>query len=592
VYSPVWNDAGWVRFAALWALRLQSMLPMMLRDTHREVSFHLTSTADRLPWSQNYDPAHHWWMSAIYAALPLLVLLIALLGPRLKARHSAAIALVVALFIAIGIFHMPPGLALMATAYGAAYGMFPIFWIIFPVIFLYHLTIRAGRFALLQECLVGVTADSRLQLLLIAFALGAFFEGAAGFGTPVAVCGTILIGLGFAPLEAAGLALLANTAPVAFGGLGIPIVALHGVTGLDTQVLTRVVSALLAPFCVLVPFWLICAFAGFKSMLEIWPAILVTGTTFGATQLLVARLHGPWLVDVTASVITICALVLFLRVWRPKQILDAKCQRLPRLAHARKGSSAQSVLRAALPWIVLALCITFWGTPRVSLWLDAATVHFRIAGLHQMVLRVFPAVRIATAEPALFNFNWLSATGTGIMISALIAAALMRLKIRDIAEVFVRTIVSTRFTLITIAALMGLGFLTRFCGLDATLGLAFARTGVLYPFFGTLIGWVGTASTGSDTSSNVLFGSLQKLTAQQLGISPYVMAAANSGGGVMGKMIAPQSVVVASTATGTYGKEGSILRFVFVHSVALACLMGIVVSLIIYFPALTRLLLR
>lgn len=568
------------------------MMLLEISAISRDVGLHLAGSSGRSPWPQIYDPAHHWWLSTAYAALPLVVLLLALLGPRLKAHQSAAIALGVALGVAIGIFHMPAGLAFLATAYGAAYGMFPIFWIIFPVIFLYRLTIRAGRFDLLQRCLTGVTGDSRLQLLLIAFAFGAFFEGAAGFGTPVAVCGTILIGLGFAPIEAAGLALLANTVPVAFGGLGIPIVALHGVTGLDTLVLTRVVSALLTPFCVLVPFWLIWAFAGLRRMLEIWPAILLTGVTFGATQLLVARLHGPWLVDVTASVVTICVLVLFLRVWRPGQILDARCQSVAPADGPINGSSSRSVLGAALPWMVLALCITFWGTPRVSSSMDAATVHFRVPGLDQMVLRVPPAVPSITAEPAIFNFNWLSATGTGIMLSALIAAALMRLTARDVAQVFVQTLVATRFTMVTIAALMGLGFLTRFCGLDATLGLAFARTGIFYPFFGTLIGWLGTASTGSDTSSNVLFGSLQKLTAQQLGISPFIMAAANSGGGVMGKMIAPQSVVVASTATGTYGKEGSILRFVFVHSVALACLMGIVVSLIVYSPALTRLLLR
>ena len=545
------------------------------------------------PWLQSYDPTHYWWLSTACAALPLIALLVALLGPRLKAHYSALIALAVALAVVIGIFHMPIDLALRATVYGAAYGLFPIFWIIFPVIFLYKLTIRAGRFGLLQECLVGVTEDSRLQLLLIAFAFGAFFEGAAGFGTPVAVCGTILLGLGFSPLQAAGLALLANTAPVAFGALGIPIVALHGVTGLDTLVLTRVAAALLTPFCVLVPFWLIWAFAGFRRMVEIWPAILLTGVTFGTTQLLMASLHGPWLVDITASVVTICVLVLFLFVWRPKQILNAKRQTIPHRTDLQSRSSSRTVLRAALPWFILALCITVWGTPHFSQWLDAATtVHITIPGLDQVVFRMPPAVPSPAAESAVFNFNWLSATGTGILISALIAAAFMRLKLSDVAQVFGETVIGTRFTMITIAALMGLGFVTRFCGLDATLGLAFARTGVLYPFFGTLIGWLGTASTGSVTSSNVLFGSLQKLTAQQLGISPFIMTAANSGGGVMGKMVAPQSVVVASTATGSYGKEGSILRFVFVHSIALACLMGLLVTLVVYSNTLTRLLLR
>lgn len=552
----------------------------------------LASADVHIPWPQSYDPTHHWWLSTAFAALPLLALLVALLGPRLKAHVSALIALAVALFVVIVIFHMPLGLAFLSTIYGAAYGLFPIFWIIFPVIFLYKLTIRSGRFGHLQDCLVGVTQDSRLQLLLIAFAFGAFFEGAAGFGTPVAVCGTILIGLGFAPLEAAGLTLLANTAPVAFGGLGIPIIALHGVTGLDTLVLTRVVSTLITPFCVLVPFWLIWVFVGFKKMLEVWPAILITGVTFGVTQLLVARLHGPWLVDISASVVTIGVLVLFLRVWHPKRILNARRETVERVTR-KDGGSSRTVVGAAIPWVVLAVCVAVWGTPHFSLWLDAATsTHFTVPGLHQMVLRMPPAVPVPAAESAIFNFNWLSATGTGILLSALLAAVLMHLKFREVSGTLWETVVATRFTAITIAALMGLGFLTRFCGLDATLGLAFARTGVLYPFFGTLIGWLGTASTGSDTSSNVLFGSLQQLTAQQLGISPFLMTAANSGGGIMGKMIAPQSVVIASTATGTYGKEGTILRFVFVHSIALACLMGLLVSLAVYSPALTRLLLH
>jgi lactate permease len=291
-------------------------------------------------------------------------------------------------------------------------------------------------------------------------------------------------------------------------------------------------------------------------------------------------------------VVTIGVLVLFLRVWHPKRILNARRETVERVAR-KDGGSSRTVVGAAVPWVVLAVCVAVWGTPHFSLWLDAATsAHFTVPGLHQMVLRMPPAVPVPAAESAIFNFNWLSATGTGILLSALLAAVLMHLKFREVSGTLWETVVATRFTAITIAALMGLGFLTRFCGLDATLGLAFARTGVLYPFFGTLIGWLGTASTGSDTSSNVLFGSLQQLTAQQLGISPFLMTAANSGGGIMGKMIAPQSVVIASTATGTYGKEGTILRFVFVHSIALACLMGLLVSLAVYSPALTRLLLH
>jgi lactate permease len=544
------------------------------------------------PWMQAYDPAHHWWLSTFWAALPLVVLLAAMIGLRLKGHISALIALAVALAITVGIFHMPVHLAALSTILGAGYGLFPIFWIVFPVIFMYQLTVRAGRFGLLQECLVGVTEDSRLQLLLIAFIFGAFFEGAAGFGTPVAVCGTILLGLGFPPLEAAGLALLANTAPVAFGAMGTPVIALSGVTGLDTLALTRVVATLLTPFCILVPFWLIWAFAGFRAMLEVWPAILVSGVSFGLTQLLVARLHGPWLVDITAGVISLCAFVLFLRVWKPKRILDSQRNDITHLPRSLKRNHAAVVARAAVPWIILTLFVTIWGTPTFATWVDrVTTLHVSVAGLDKVVFRVPPVVPHPVAEAAAFTFNWMSATGTGIFIAAIITAFVMGLRFRAIIQVFWHTVIATRFTMITIAALMGLAFVTRFCGMDATLGLAFARTGVLYPFFGTLIGWLGTASTGSDTSSNVLFGSLQKFTAQQLGISPFVMASANSCGGVMGKMVAPQSVVVASTATGIYGSEGTILRFVFIHSFILACLMGVLISILVYFPSLARLVL-
>jgi lactate permease len=545
------------------------------------------------PWPQSYDPAHFWLLSAALAALPLMVLLVAMAGLRIKGHIAALAGLATALAVALVVFHMPARLALLATGLGVGYGLFPICWIVVPVLFLYQLTVRSGRFAQLQECLVGVTPDGRLQLLLIAFAFGAFFEGAAGFGTPVAVCGTILIGLGFPPLQAAGLALLANTAPVAFGALGTPIVALHGVTNLDTLLLARVIGRILTPFCVIVPFWLIWAFAGFGAMLEVWPAVLVAGATFGATQLLIATYHGPWLVDIAASVISMVVLIAFFRVWKPKRLLDAACKDVTHGPPANCATNSKDVLRAALPWIVLTLCVVLWGMPRFSQAIDAATsMKVPINGLHQLVLRMPPAVPAPTAEAAVFNFNWLSATGTGIFIAAVLAGLLMGMRPRAIAHVFIETLVTVRFTLVTIAALMAIGFITRYCGMDATLGLAFARTGAFYPFFGTLIGWLGTASTGSDTSSNVLFGSLQKLTAQQLNISPYLMASANSSGGVMGKMVAPQSIVVATTATESYGSEGTILRFVFLHSLALACLVGLLVSIVAYSPALTRLILH
>jgi len=543
-------------------------------------------------WFQGYDPMRHWWLSALCAALPLIVLFVLMAGLRVRAHLAALVSLALALGTAMVLFHMPARLAAPAALYGAAYGIFPIFWIVLPVLFIYQLAVKAGRIGLLQACLVNITSDSRLQLILIAFLFGAFFEGISGFGTPVAVCGTILIGLGFRPLQAAKLALLANTAPVAFGSLGIPVIALHGVTGLDTLVLTRVMAFLLFPFCIAVPCWLIWAYAGFRRMCEVLPAILVAGLTFATVQLVVAVLHGPWLVDITASVISLGVFVVFLQHWKPSSVLDPNLQEVTNPVRTRDVTPRTVVWGAAIPWIILTMFVVIWGIPRINGWIDLRTTFsMAIPGLHLMVFRTAPIVAKPTAETAVFVFNWLSATGSGIFLSSVLIAASMKLRPRTYLEVLGKTLISVRLTMFTIACLMAFAFVIRFSGLDATLGLAFARTGMLYPFFGTLVGWMGTAFTGSDTSSNVLFGSLQKFTALQLGIPPELMASANSVGGVMAKMIAPQSLVVASTAVGSYGSEGTILRVLLVHSVALALLMCMAVAIVSRSPSLLRLVL-
>ncbi len=554
-------------------------------------SFYLLKTNPATgKWAQGYDPLGRWWFSTACAALPVVVLLGAMAVLRLKAHVAAVAGLLTALAVATAIFHMPMRLALTSAVYGAGYGVFPICWIILPVIFLYQLTIRTGRFVTLQQSLTNITDDSRLQLLLIAFALGALFEGTAGFGTPVAVCGAILISLGFRPLEAAGLTLIADTAPVAFGALGIPIVALHAVTGLDVIVLSKIIAIILAPFCLLVPFWLIWVYAGFRAMVEVWPAILVAGLTFSLTQYLMGTFNGPGLVDIVAAIATIAVLVLFLRFWKPKRVLNAMREDVTGQATQRFDHSLSMTFKAWLPWLVLSVVVFAWGIPQFSQWADrVSTFKITVVGLHNIVQRIPPVVPMPTGEPAIFNMNLLTATGTGIFFAAILAGLMMGLGPGSLASEFVKTVFNLRFTVVTIAAMMALGYITRYCGLDATLGLAFARTGTLYPFFGTLIGWLGTASTGSDTSANVLFGSLQKMTAQQIGISPSLMASANSAGGVMGKMIAAPSIVVASTATQTYGQEGTILRFVFLHSLALASLVGVFVFLMAYVAPFTRL---
>lgn len=539
-------------------------------------------------WKQSYDPTGHWWLSTFVAALPVLVLLGSMAILRLKAHIAAVVGLLTALTIAVLVYGMPARLALTTTAYGAAYGLFPICWIILPVIFLYQLTVKTGRFTALQASLTNITEDGRLQLLLIAFALGAFFEGTAGFGTPVAVCGAILISLGFKPIQAAGLSLLANTAPVAFGALGIPTITLAAVTGIDVLQLTKVTAIILVPFCLLVPFWIIWAYAGFRSMIEIWPAILVAAVTFASVQYFMAVTFGPWLVEIVASVSTIVVLIAFLRLWKPKRILNARGEEMTArpstgAAGQRSGHSKQATFKAWLPWLVLSMVVFAWGLPQIARPLDkATTINLPVPGLHNVVQRISPVVPKPSNEPAVYKLNWAAATGTGILVAAVLSGLLMGLDPRSLLHTFAKTIFLIRFTVITISAMLALGFITRYCGLDATMGLAFARTGALYPFFGTLIGWLGTATTGSDTSSNVLFGSLQKLTAQQIGVSPVLMASANSAGGVMGKVIDAQSIVVASTATQQYGQEGSILRFVFWHSLALAALTGVVVLLLAY----------
>jgi len=544
------------------------------------------------PWSQGYDPIGAWAISTLIAALPVIALLGTLASGKVPAHWAALIGLTTAILTAIFAFHMPTRLAATTAVYGAAYGFFPIGWIIINVIFLYQLTLETGRFKVLQQSLMGITQDRRLQLLLIAFSFGAFFEGASGFGTPVAVTAAVLIGLGFGPLEASGLSLIANTAPVAYGALGTPILGLKGVTGISEMVLGAQVGRILPFFSVLVPFWLIWAFAGFSGMIEIWPAVAVAGIFFAVPQFLMSNYHGPWLVDIVAAVISMAALITFMKLWKPKRIWRFPGEGDAPEKHVH-GYSRAEVFRAWVPWIVLSVMVFIWGTPQAKKFLDGISApKFPVHGLHNLVLRVPPVVAAPAKEAAVFVLNWLSATGSGIFFASLIAGLVMGISLPHLFGCYGRTLMKVRFSLLTISAMMAIGFMTRYAGLDATMGLAFARTGMLYPFFGTMLGWLGVALTGSDTASNVLFGSLQKISAQQLHLSPVLMCSANSAGGVMGKMIDAQSIVVASTATEWYGHEGKILRYVFFHSIALAAMVGILVTLQAYVPPFTNLVIQ
>jgi lactate permease len=540
----------------------------------------------------SYDPFNNATASTIAAALPVVTLLVLIASNKVKAHIAAIVALIVANVVAIFIFTMPANMSLRATVLGAVTGFFPIGWIVLNVIFLYRLTVEKGVFETLQNTIGGVTNDRRLQLLLIAFSFGAFFEGASGFGTPVAVTGAILIGLGFSPLAASGLSLIANTAPVAYGALGTPIAGLASVTELDPFLLGAMVGRQLPFFSLIVPFWLILAFAGWRGMLQIWPAILVTGVSFAVPQFLISNYINPWIVDIGASLISMACLVLFLQVWSPKEVWTSPAlRRKDESAVARPAaatsltskSTAGQVWMSLLPWIIVCVILLVWGTNwfkgLVNPW---ATWNYPVPGLHNMIEKVAPIVARPTPEAAVFSFTWLSYTGTGMLIAAVISGLLMGFSPAGLIAAYGRTIKVCAYSLITISAMLAIGTLTRLSGIDATLGLAFAATGLLYPFFGTLLGWLGVALTGSDTASNILFGNLQRITSEQLGISPILMSAANSSGGVMGKMIDAQSIVVASTATNWFGHEGTILRFVFAHSIALACLVGVLVMLQAY----------
>ncbi len=543
---------------------------------------------DIIMWSQVYDPFNNVLLSTLAAAIPVVIMLAALAFFHIKAHIAALMGLVSALVVAVWGFTMPADAAVASALYGACYGLFPIGWIILNVIFLYQLTDRKGQFKVLRESIAGISGDRRLQLLLIAFSFGAFFEGAGGSGTPVAVTGAMLIGLGFAPLAASGLSLIANTAPVAYGALGTPIIALAAVTGLDMLELSGMVGRQLPIFSLIVPFWLVWAFCGWRRMVEIWPAVLVAGAAFAIPQYFISNFHGPWLVDVGAAIISMACLTLFLKVWHPKTIMTSASGKSDDEGNAeplreKHNYTNAEVMRAWTPWLILSVIVLIWGIPEWKKFLDSISMFkFEWSHLHKVVQKMPPVSAEAKVEEAIFKLNWLSATGTAIFIASIASAVLMGYKLREMLAVYWDTLKLLKYSLITIAAMLALGYSTRYSGVDSTLGLAFANTGVLYPFFGTLLGWLGVALTGSDTASNVLFGGLQKTSAEQLGLSPVLMAAANSSGGVMGKMIDAQSIVVASTATKWYGHEGDILRYVFFHSIALACLVGLLVSLQAY----------
>jgi lactate permease len=584
------------------------------------------------PWIQAYDPLGSPWLSTAAAAFPIVLLLVALGVLEWRAHIAALAGLLAALTVSTLVFGMPLATAGATAVYGAAYGLLPIGWIILNAVFLYNLTVETGQFEVVKTSVSGLSADRRIQALLVAFSFGAFIEGASGFGTPVAICSALLIGLGFTPLYAAGLSLIANTAPVAFGAIGTPILTLAAVTGIPAQTIGAMAGRQLPFVSLIVPAWLVVTMSGWRGLRGVWPAVLVCGGTFAFVQFAWSNFVGVELVDIVGGLASIAALALFSRVWQPRDVWDfpvaeagARAAALPSARWTSNPSPAvgiraaapesAAVLRAWMPWLFLSVAVILWGLAPVKALLNggpralsvyhaggkpavsaALSPAWEVPLLHRAVFRDYPVVtapvdparvadpayRTARGEAAVFTLNWASATGTAILLAALATALYLRVSFSMLISVAFMTVKRMRSSLATIMLMLSLGFVTRYGGTDATLGLAFTKTGWLYPFFAALLGWLGVALTGSDTSSNVLFGSLQKITAQQLGFNPVLIVTANSTGGVMGKMIDAQSIVVSTASTGQVGQEGRILRFVFWHSVGLVIVMGIIVMLQAY----------
>jgi lactate permease len=555
-------------------------------------------------WVQVYDPLGQPLLSSLVAGAPIAVLLGLLLAGA-SAPRAALAGLGVALAVAVFLFRMPVSAALAAAGGGACFGLMPIGWIILPAVFLFHLTVRSGQFEVLKQSVAAISPDRRMQALLIAFCFGTLLEGAAGFGAPVAICSALLIGIGFSPLYAAGLALLANTSPVAFGSLGIPILTLAKVSclpGMDLgqweMALGQLAGRQLALFSLIIPAWLVVIMSGWKGLRGCWPAVLVCGGSYAGVQFVVSNYHGPVLVNVVGGLTSLVVMVVWLRFWQPREVWRFPGETASGDGEAASGQppiTPRQVLYAWMPWLVLAMMVFLWGWPAWKTMLNGGTAERpnALAGISKLslpvpyldgvVYRTSPVVevppgadRAAEPEPAIYEFNWLSATGTSLFLAAVLGAVWLRIGLRAFVAQFAETLWRVRWALATIACMLALAFVTKYSGADATLGLALTHTGRLYPFFAPLLGWLGVALTGSDTSANALFGSLQRITAEQLGLNPTLIVASNSTGGVMGKMIDAQSIVVAATATGQSGGEGRILRFVFLHSLALAVLVGLV----------------
>lgn len=548
-------------------------------------------------WQQNYDPAGNVWISALVALIPIVFFFLALTGLRLKGHVAGTITVLLALGVALLFYGMPVPAALATTVYGFFYGLWPIAWIIVTVVFLYKLSVKSGQFDIIRASILSITSDQRLQMILVGFCFGSFLEGAAGFGAPVAVTAALLVGLGFKPLYAAGLCLIANTAPVAFGAVGIPIIVAGQVSGIDPFVVGQMAGRQLPFMTVIVVFWLMAIMDGWRGIKETWPAVLVGGGTFAIGQYLTSNHIGPELPDITSAIASLIALTLFLKVWQPKHVFrfqdDGAAAPVPQPAAAgpRSELTIGTIARAWSPFIFLTIAVSAWSIPPFKALFTAKgalaswVINIPVPLLHNLVEKMPPVVASATPYGAVYQLNWFSATGTAILIAALVTIVFLGIKAGQAIEVAGDTLRELALPIYTIGSVLAFAFIANYSGLSATLALALAHTGGAFAFFSPFLGWIGVFLTGSDTSANALFGALQATTAHQLGLPEVLMVAANSTGGVTGKMISPQSIAIACAAVGLAGKESDLFRFTVVHSIVFLLIISTMTALQAYvFP--------
>jgi len=538
------------------------------------------------PWLQNFDPLGNAFLSTLAAAVPVCSLFYFLAVRRIPAWKSAILAFLVAVAVALAVFRMPAYMVVGAVADGVVFGIFRIAWVVVASVFVYDVTVAAGQFEVIKRSVGEISSDRRLQVLLIAFAFGALLEGAGGGGAPVAVTGAMMIGLGFPPFQTAIMCLIANSAPVAWGGMGNPVRSLVAVTGMPEADFSAMLGRILPIIVVILPFWLIRVLCKTKDMLAVWPGLLLCGLTFGGIQFFWSNFMDASLVDILGGIGTLLVLAFFFRkVWHPATVWRYEGEAAAKVYATRDVLSFGTVFKAWSPFLLLSAFVVLWGYPPIAKILDSTSLKTPVPGLHLMVMRMPPVVTKPFAEPALFDISWLSTPGTAVFFAGILAGPLLGVSLSRTLGIFFKTVKNLQFSLIAILAMLGLGYLTRYCGMDATLGMAMAHTGAAFPFFGTMIGWLGVALSGTDAGSNALFGSLQVITANKLGISPVLMGAANSAGGVMGKMVAAQSLVIGCAVTGQQGKEGQLFKAVLKHSLLLLVLVGLLVLMYAYvFP--------